>query len=129
MRTNSLDFEIRFYERIIQEKPDYVDALSLLAQAYTSRKQYQKGLGIDQRLARLCPEDPLVFYNLACSYALLGHKEEALGALEHAVALGYREFTYMLKDADLKSLHQEEKFQKLLLSKPKRRKSHEKLDS
>lgn len=129
MRSNSLDFEIRFYERIVQEKPDYVDALSLLAQAYTTRKQYQKGLGIDQRLARLCPEDPLVFYNLACSYALLGQKEEALQALEQAAALGYREFAYMAKDADLKSLHQEVRFQKLLQSKPKRRKSHDPLDS
>ena len=125
MRSNSLNFEIRFYERIVQEKPDYVDALSLLAQAYTTRKQYQKGLGIDQRLARLCPEDPLVFYNLACSHALLGQKREALQALEQAAALGYRDFNYMLKDADLKSLREEARFLKLLQSKPKRRKSHE----
>lgn len=113
MKTNSLDFEIRFYERIIAEKPNYVEALSLLAQAYTLRKEYHKGFLMDARLTKLCPKDPLVYYNLACSYALLGEKLKALKALEKSVRLGYADFEYLKKDADLKSLHAEPRFKSL----------------
>ncbi len=113
MKSNSQDFEIRFYERLVQDKPDYVDALTLLAQAYTQRKQYRKGLRVDQQLARLCPTDPVVYYNLACSYALLGFRLKALTSLKKAVALGYQDFRFMKHDPDLASLHQDEAFLKL----------------
>ena len=41
-----------------------------LGDAYTKTGQWEKGLQIDQRLARLCPDNALVFYNLACSYSV-----------------------------------------------------------
>ena len=121
-KTNSLDFEIGFYEKIVREKPDYTDALILLAQAYTTRKQYRKGLEIDQRLAKLCPRDPTIFYNLACSYALLDLERDALDALEKAVSWGYRDFSYMKRDSDLKALHANERFQQILQSGLKKQK-------
>lgn len=114
MRKLSKDFEISFYEKIVREKPDYVEALTALAGAYTAKGFYEKGLAIDKRLARLCGKDPVVFYNLACSYALIGQTDDAFEALHRAVKLGYRDFQYLERDKDLKSLHQDPRFQTLI---------------
>jgi hypothetical protein len=59
---------------------------------------------VDERLARLEPENPLVFYNLACSYSLTEQFDHAARALEKALSLGYRDFAWLAKDPDLKKL-------------------------
>lgn len=110
----ALDFEIQFYEGIIKRSPHYIEALIPLAEAYTRKGLYQKGLEIDKQLASLCGDDPVVFYNLACSRALVGHKKEALAALKRAIELGYRDIAHLLKDPDLKNLHSEPFFKNLL---------------
>jgi tetratricopeptide (TPR) repeat protein len=122
-KDDSRSFEISFYEGIIKEKPDYVNALVALAEAYTAEGHYTEGLEIDKRLARLCPKDPIVRYNLACSYALTEQREKALEALVQAVKLGYRDFNYLRKDPDLKSLHQDPKFTALMEEGKKTRKA------
>lgn len=107
------DFEVTFYEGVLKRRPDYVDALIPLAEAYTRLGQHEKGLEMDKRLAELCKDDPVVHYNLACSYALLGMKKEAIKALREAVKLGYCDFAHLRKDADLKSLQDEPEFQSI----------------
>ena len=108
-----LSFEIGFFEGIVKRKPDYVEALIPLAEAYTRTGRYQKGFEIDKRLSLLCPEDPGVHYNLACSLALLGKKKEAIEALQRAVKLGYDDFEHLKKDPDLLSLHDNPAFKAL----------------
>jgi hypothetical protein len=107
------DFEITFYEGVLKRRPDYVDALIPLAEAYTRKGLHEKGLEMDQRLAELCKEDPVVHYNLACSYALVGKKKEALKALRTSIEMGYCDFAHLRKDADLKSLHEDPEFQSM----------------
>ena len=116
-RDPALDFEIQFYEGVIKRSPQYIEALIPLAEAYTRKGLYKEGLEIDKRLASLCSDDPVVFYNLACSRALVGHKREALAALKRALELGYRDFSHLLKDPDLKSLHPDPLFKSLLSPK------------
>ncbi len=88
-----------------------------LAEAYTSKGLYEKGLSADLRLAKLCPEDSTVHYNLACSYALTGKAAKAMEALQYAVKLGWKDFSHMAKDKDLTLLHQDPQFQFLVSSK------------
>jgi len=106
--------ETTFFERVVKTRPNYIHALIPLAEACTHQGFYDKGLQIDKRLAKLCPNDPVIHYNLACSYALLGQIEEALSGLEKAIKLGYRDFVYLKKDRDLKSLHHDPKFKALI---------------
>ena len=117
MKANETDFEITFFERLVKESPDFVDALIPLAEAYTKKGLHEKALVLDKRLARLKPNDPTVHYNLACSFALVGKKEEAFQALERAVRLGWDNFEHLKKDADLKNLQSDPRFQTLLESK------------
>ncbi len=108
-----LEFEIRFFEGVTQRDPDFIDALQILGDAYTKTGQWEKGLTIDKRLARLCPNNPLVFYNLACSYSLMSHLDEAFAALNRAVRLGYNDAKWMVKDPDLENLRKDSRFEAL----------------
>lgn len=69
---------------------------------------------MDERLSRLCAEDPLVWYNLACSLALSARTDDAFDALTRAVELGYDDYEWMKKDSDLLSLHGDARFESLL---------------
>ncbi len=97
-----LDTKIQFIEGIVRRDPEYVDALQLLGDHYTQRGRFNEGLKVDERLARLDPENALVFYNLACSYALTEQFDRAALSLEKALSLGYRDFAWLAKDPDLK---------------------------
>lgn len=102
-----LDVKIQFMEGIVRRDPDYVDALQLLGDHYTQRGRFTEGLDVDERLARLEPKNPLVFYNLACSYSLTEQFDNAASALEKALQLGYRDFTWLAKDPDLKKFREQ----------------------
>ena len=106
-----LDTKIEFMAGLVRRDPDYVDALQLLGDHYTQRGLFNEGLKVDERLARLEPENPLVFYNLACSYSLTDQFERAALALEKALQLGYRDFIWLAKDPDLKKLRTQPVYQ------------------
>jgi tetratricopeptide (TPR) repeat protein len=99
-----LDVQIGFIEGIVRRDPAYVDALQLLGDNYTKRGRYSEGLDVDERLAKLEPKNPLVFYNLACSYSLTDQFDRAAKALKKALKLGYRDFTWLARDPDLRKL-------------------------
>lgn len=108
------DFEISFLEGVTRRRPKYVDALIPLAEAYTRRGLYEKGLKIDKRLSLLRKKDPIIHYNLACSYALMGLKKSSLTSLRRAIRLGYRNFEHMKRDSDLRCLQAAPQFKKLV---------------
>ena len=102
--TRELDIKIQFMEGIVRRDPGYIEALQLLGDHYTQRGKFQDGLKVDEQLSRLEPRNPLVFYNLACSYSLTGAVDLAASALDKALALGYRDFKWLAKDPDLRTL-------------------------
>jgi len=106
-----LDVQIGFIEGVIKRDPGYVDALQLLGDNYTKRGRYIEGLEVDERLARLDPKNPLVFYNLACSYSLTDRFDLAVKALKKALKLGYRDFHWLARDPDLRKLRKHPDYQ------------------
>ena len=104
------EFQLEFLERVVRQDPCEESSLGLLGHLYTRKGEYEKGLEVDRRLARLRPEDPTVFYNLACSLSLTGEIAECLSALEKAVALGYRDLDHLLKDPDMANLREDRRF-------------------
>ena len=109
-----LDFEIEFYEELIQKYPHFADVLVALGESYTKKGRYEDGLKVDLELSRLRPDDPVVFYNLACSYSLLKKSDEALDALAKALKKGYSEFSFMNDDPDLAFIRSDRRYKKLL---------------
>ncbi len=111
-----LNFEISFYEKLLTAYPDFIDVLVPLGDAYTRRGLHDKGLQIDLRLTQLRGEDPLTWYNLACSYALMSRIDESLETLRKAIALGYRDMDYLQKDPDLINVRRSPKYRPFLES-------------
>ena len=60
------------------------------------------------------PDEPMVLYNVACVYALMGQTDEALTCLEKAVMRGYAHKQWIEHDSDLNSLRVHPRFQALL---------------
>jgi tetratricopeptide (TPR) repeat protein len=102
--TRELDVKIEFIEGVVRRDPEFVEALQLLGDHYTQRGRFEQGLRVDERLSRLEPANPLVYYNLACSYSLTNQVDLAAAALERAISLGYRDFKWLAKDPDLRLL-------------------------
>ena len=109
-----MDFEIRFYEAILREKPDFIEALMALGDLYTKKKMNQEALEIDKHLAHLRPDDGVILYNLSCSYSLLNEINKALENIARAIAHGYDDIEYLEKDNDLVNLRKDRRFQRLL---------------
>lgn len=109
-----LDFEIWFYEGVLSKSPDYVEVLQTLGNCYTARGYYEKGLWLDLKLSKLCPDDPVVFYNLACSYSLIGELDDAYKSLKQSIEVGYDDVQYLNTDPDLRNLRSDDRYQKLL---------------
>lgn len=106
--------EIGFLEGVLKRLPGDVRTLQALGDLYTRTGCFREGLNVDLTLAQCRPDDPLVWYNLACSRALLGEKEASIGALRRAITLGYDDFAWMRRDKDLAVLHEDARFMELM---------------
>ncbi len=105
-----IQFEIGFFQGIVRRDPKHIEALQILGDAYTKTGQWERGLKVDERLARLCPTNPVVFFNLACSYSLLNRLDAGLAALTKAIALGYADAEWLAQDPDLANLRADGRF-------------------
>lgn len=116
------NWEMDFYEDILKRRPDFVEVLMVLGNLYTGHKLYAKGLQVDQRLARLRKDDPIVHYNLACSHSLLNQRNDAFEALSNAAKLGYHDVKHMEKDSDLDVIRSDPRYADIVakMRRPKR---------
>jgi len=120
-----MDFEIKFYEGVLEKTENFTEALSVLGDLYTKRGLTEKGLAIDQKLAKLLPTEPIVLYNLACSYSLTDRIEEALRAIKRAIECGYNDFDFMEKDDDLIKLRKDHRYKEFLMTMPQNKQDND----
>ncbi|MDB5351650.1 MAG: hypothetical protein JWN86_2897 [Planctomycetota bacterium] len=111
---SQLDFELEFLGRVLERDPYHVAALRVHANNLATRGQSARALQMDRRLVRLQPDRPIPWYNLACSYAVLGMIDPAFAALQRSIDLGYHWLDHMARDPDLKSLRRDPRFARLL---------------
>lgn len=114
MRKQKKDFEIRFYEKLIQKNPKFIHALSCLGNAYTKKGFFAQGLEVDKKIVSLTPQDPIAHYNLACSWSNLGKIDKAFSEIYTAVVLGYDDIDYILNDPDLENIRKQPEFNEFL---------------
>lgn len=105
---------MKFLEALRGRCPDNGRILEALGEMYTRTGRYKDGLEVDLELSRINPHESVVWYNLACSYALVGDKDAAFTALEKAVRLGYRDTNWMRQDSDLEVLRKDPRFEAIL---------------
>jgi len=70
-----------------------------------------------RRVLEIAPNDGLVLYNCACSYALLGKKEEAFELLMKTIKIGYKNIIeWVENDPDFEVFRDDPKFKEILAS-------------
>ncbi|MHC4695257.1 MAG: protein kinase domain-containing protein [Planctomycetota bacterium] len=101
-------------ERRLELYPRDARALYMGAIIHVHAGEGERGLEWAERALAADPEEPLVPYNVACTYALLGQREKAIDCIESAVNLGGSWREWIENDPDLDSLRDYPRFQALL---------------
>lgn len=114
MKEPDLDFEVSFFEGVYARDKSDTRIVELLGHLYTKTGKITEGLRMDRRMVRLQPKNALAHYNLACSLALKKRKKDAVESLKNAVALGYEDLAWMIRDEDLVALRDYPAFIELL---------------
>src|SRR5579863_582235 len=97
----------------LQRFPDDVRARILLA-ADLANLGDTEGAAMHVKIAvAMRPADSGILYNAACTYGILGMKEEALDTFRRSVAAGYSNTDWCTRDPDLKILHDDPEFKRL----------------
>jgi tetratricopeptide (TPR) repeat protein len=113
-KLGQLDFDIDFFDRLLERNPDSVEVLRVFAELVSRKGLYQRAVEIDRRLVDRLPDDFLARYNLACSLARAGRTADAITSLSTAITLGYDDMAHMEVDPDLDSLRDSPDFRALL---------------
>ncbi len=113
-KSHDPEFEMRFFESVLSRDATYTDVIEILGGLYTKHGRIAEGLKMDRKLVRLQPVNATAHYNLACSLALLRRNRDALHSLRQAIALGYSDYDWMLRDPDLIELKKHPNFGVLL---------------
>jgi serine/threonine protein kinase/Flp pilus assembly protein TadD len=101
-------------ERHIERHPDDARALYLGAGILARMGQPEKSFDWARRALSIEPDETSILYNVACVYALLGRKEDAMECLEKVLEHGIFFKNWAAKDSDLDSLRSDPRFQTLL---------------
>jgi tetratricopeptide (TPR) repeat protein len=102
----------------LTQSPEVIAAIAMdQGIRYLQIRRYEKAIEEFRRVLEAQPANEIALYNLACAYALKFARdgdqklrETALDYLEASVAKGFDDVEHMLKDEDLASLRDEDRF-------------------
>jgi tetratricopeptide (TPR) repeat protein len=90
--------------------PDDARACNLGAGIHATLGDSAKALEYAERSLAIDPEDPMLLYNVACTYSNLGEIDDALSCLERAVDKGFGHKEWIDHDSDLNPLRDSPRF-------------------
>ena len=103
------------WEKVVEANPHERRNWIGYASALYEAKEYRKAIVAYQKWIELGASYPWdAPYNIACCYALLGDKENALKWLEQALELGYRNLQHARTDEDFASLRDHPKYREMV---------------
>lgn len=103
------------WQRVVEANPVNARFWDQLANASYENKDYRKAIPAYEQAMKLGAGFPSnAAYNIACCYALLGEKEQALIWLQRAFDMGFRNLEHSQKDSDLTILHDDPRFNKIV---------------
>ena len=102
-------------EKHLELNPDEARAYSLGASVLIRLGQTDRSKQWTQQAMTLAPNDPLVLYNAACNFALLGETNHAFDGLERAIEAGVAVGDWIKHDPDVDSLRDHPRFQAIVM--------------
>jgi non-specific serine/threonine protein kinase len=105
---------LEIVERQMELNPDDSRAINLGAIGLIELGEREKAFDWCHRALSIDPEDPVIFYNIACVYLLAGKVEEAINYFERTIETGYAHKEWIENDSYLDSIRSHPRFQALL---------------
>jgi serine/threonine protein kinase/Tfp pilus assembly protein PilF len=104
--------------RLVEERldlvPDDTRACVLAAGGFAALGEVDRAVELAKRALGIDPDDPMLLYNVACTYAQLHKTSEALDCLESAVDKGYGHKEWIEHDSDFDSIRDNPRFKAIL---------------
>jgi tetratricopeptide (TPR) repeat protein len=105
---------IKCYEASLSIRPDYDKAKNALIRLYSKPQSYEKALSLLMNMKEHKPDNPDVFYNIACIKARQGHTKESIEFLNQAVSRGFKDRNLLVADKDLDSIKDSPLFREII---------------
>jgi tetratricopeptide (TPR) repeat protein len=105
---------LQLVEQHLERNPEDSRALLIGAGLYAMFGNPEKASTGAARAIAVDPEDPVVLYNVACTFVALGRISDALDALERSVRSGYGNKAWLEHDSDLDLIRNEPRYLALI---------------
>jgi tetratricopeptide (TPR) repeat protein len=103
---------LKLMENRLELNPDDARAANLAA-GFLAQLGDPKASEYAERSLAIDPDDPMLLYNVACTYAALKKYDDAINCLERAVDKGFGHKEWIDHDPDLNPLRDNLRFQAL----------------
>jgi serine/threonine protein kinase/Tfp pilus assembly protein PilF len=104
---------LKLMEDRLELNPDDARAANLAAAFLARLGDLSKAVEYADRSLAIDPEDPMLLYNVACTYVALKRYDDAMNCLERAVDKGFGHKEWIDHDPDLDPLRENLRFQAL----------------
>jgi serine/threonine protein kinase/Tfp pilus assembly protein PilF len=104
---------LKLMEDRLELNPDDARAANLAAAFLARLGELQKSVEYADRSLAIDPEDPMLLYNVSCTYVALGRFDDAMKCLERAVDKGFGHKEWIDHDPDLDPLRDNARFKVL----------------
>jgi serine/threonine protein kinase/Flp pilus assembly protein TadD len=108
---------LQVYPRYLSKHPDDARAHMFFAANLVQVGKKEEGKIEAARALELSPGDPVMMYNAACFYGVLGEKRLAIESLRNSIASGNENYEWMKRDPDLDSIRNEPEYLELIKGK------------
>jgi transcriptional regulator GlxA family with amidase domain len=112
--TGNTESAIATYRSLVAQNANDTNAWMGLARALHSAKRFEEAIPAFERAAKSPQERGPAWFNIACAYALLGRRDQAIDAAAKAVEAGFRTRHFFEHDEDLEAVREDPRFQALL---------------
>ena len=110
---------VKLIEQRLDIDPDHARAYNLGATTLMKLGNIPRALEFATMSLSIEPDDPLILYNVACMYALMDKREDALAHLERAISNGFSHKESLANDPDLESIRKTPWFQAIAKGMPR----------
>ena len=102
---------LKLMEERLELNPDDARAANLAAAFHARLGNLSKAVEYADRSLGIDPDDPMLLYNVACTYVALARYEDAMNCLERAVDKGFGHKEWIDHDPDLDPIRNQLRFQ------------------